>query len=127
MKSETYVKGMQVRREMLGDEYVDNALRNADQYSLPFQDLAIEYCFGSIWARDQLPRRIRSLVNVGMLVALGKPHELEIHLAMALRNGCTKEELSEVLLQATVYCGMPAGSAAFRIARQVFENHPEAV
>ena len=126
MNSETYDKGMRVRREMLGDEYVDNALRNADKYTRPFQDLAVEYCFGSIWAREQLPRRTRSLVNLGMLVALNKPHELEIHVGMALRNGCTKEEISEVLLQATVYCGMPAGSVAYRIARKVFDEHPDA-
>ncbi len=126
MNSETYEKGMKVRREMLGDAYVDSATQNADQYTRPFQDLAVEYCFGSIWAREQLPRRTRSLVNVGMLVALNKPHELEIHVGMALRNGCTKEEISEVLLQATVYCGMPAGSAAYRIARKVFSEHPDA-
>ena len=126
MNSETYAKGMKVRREMLGDAYVDNAMNSADELTQPFQDLAVEYCFGSIWAREQLPRRTRSLVNVGMLVALNKPHELEIHLGMALRNGCTKEELGEVLLQATVYCGMPAGSAAYRIARKVFAEHPDA-
>ncbi|NDC36038.1 MAG: 4-carboxymuconolactone decarboxylase, partial [Synechococcaceae bacterium WB9_2_112] len=107
MNSETYAKGMKVRREMLGDAYVDNAMNNADALTQPFQELAVEYCFGSVWAREQLPRNIRSLVNVGMLVALNKPHELEIHLGMALRNGCTKEQLGEVLLQATVYCGMP--------------------
>ena len=126
MNSETYAKGMKVRREMLGDAYVDNAMSSADELTRPFQDLAVEYCFGSIWAREQLPRRTRSLVNVSMLVALNKPHELEIHLGMALRNGCTKEELGEVLLQATVYCGMPAGSAAYRIARKVFAEHPDA-
>lgn len=126
MNSDTYAKGMKVRREMLGDAYVDNAMNSADELTRPFQELAVEYCFGSIWAREQLPRRIRSLVNVGMLVALNKPHELEIHLGMALRNGCTKEDLGEVLLQATVYCGMPAGSAAYRIARKVFAEHPDA-
>ena len=126
MNSETYAKGMKVRREMLGDAYVDNAMNSADELTQPFQDLAVEYCFGSIWAREQLPRRTRSLVNVGMLVALNKPHELEVHLGMALRNGCTKEELAEVLLQATVYCGMPAGGESFRIARKVFAEQPAA-
>lgn len=124
MNSDTYNKGMKVRREMLGDAYVDNAMNSADELTRPFQDLAVEYCFGSVWAREQLPRRIRSLVNVGMLVALNKPHELEIHLGIALRNGCTREEIGEVLLQATVYCGMPAGSAAYRIALKVFAEHP---
>lgn len=126
MNSETYAKGMQVRREMLGDAYVDNAMQNADELTGPFQDLAVEYCFGSVWAREQLPRRIRSLVNLGTLVALNRSHELEIHIGMALRNGCTREEIREVLLQATVYCGMPAGSTAFRIARKVFSEHPDA-
>ena len=88
MNSDTYDKGMKVRREMFGDAYVDNAMNSTDELTRPFQELAIEYCFGSIWAREQLPRRTRSLVNVGMLVALNKPHELEIHLGMALSNGC---------------------------------------
>lgn len=126
MKSDTYAKGMQVRREMLGDAYVDKAMSSADALTQPFQDLAVEYCFGSVWAREQLPRRTRSLLTVAMLVALNKPHELEIHLGVALRNGCTKEEIGEVLLQATVYCGIPAGNAAYRIARQVFAEHPDA-
>jgi 4-carboxymuconolactone decarboxylase len=125
MNSDTYAKGMQVRREMLGDEYVDNAMRSADELTRPFQDLAVEYCFGSIWAREGLSRHVRSLVNVGMLVALNRPHELEVHIGVALRNGCTREEIREVLLQATVYCGMPAGSQAFRIARQVFSEPSE--
>lgn len=126
MNPDTYSRGMQVRREMLGDAYVDAAMANADALTRPFQDLAIEYCFGSTWAREQLPRRERSLVTVAMLVALNRPHELEIHLGVALRNGCTKAELAEVLLQATVYCGMPAGSAAYRAARQVFADNPDA-
>lgn len=126
MTSETYERGMQVRREMLGDEYVDSAMNTADEFTRPFQDLAVEYCFGSIWGREELPRRTRSLVNIGMLIALNRSHELEVHLGMALRNGCTKSEIREVLLQATVYCGMPAGGTSFRIAREVFAKHPEA-
>jgi 4-carboxymuconolactone decarboxylase len=126
MTSEIYDRGMKVRREMLGDAYVDNAMANADDLSAPFQDLAVEYCFGRIWAREDLPRSTRSLVNIGMLVALNREHELSVHLGMALRNGCTKAEIREVLLQATVYCGMPAGSTAFRVARKVFAEHPDA-
>ena len=124
MNSDTYTKGMKVRREMLGDEYVDNAMQNADALTKPFQELAVEYCFGKIWAREGLPRRTRSLVNVGMLIALNRAHELEVHMRVALRNGCTKEEIREVLLQATVYCGMPAGGESFRIARKVFAEQP---
>lgn len=126
MNSETYDRGMKVRREMLGDAYVDNAMDGATELTKPFQELAVEYCFGAVWAREQLPRRTRSLVNVGMLVALNRPHELEVHIALALTNGCTKVEIGEVLLQATVYCGMPAGSASYRIANKVFAEHPEA-
>ena len=126
MTSETYARGMKVRREMLGDEYVDNAMKNADELTGPFQDLAVEYCFGRIWARDDLPRRTRSLVNIGMLIALNREYELKVHLGMALKNGCTKAEIREVLLQATVYCGMPAGGTGFRIARDVFAQHPDA-
>lgn len=90
MASETYELGMKVRREMLGDEYVDNAMKSADDLTAPFQELAVEYYFGKIWAREGLPRRTRSLVNVGMLVALNRAHELEVHMRVALRNGCTK-------------------------------------
>lgn len=120
MTSDVYDLGMKVRREMLGDEYVDNAMKNADDINRPFQDLAIEYCFGRIWARDGLPRKTRSLVNLGMLIALNRAFELEVHMRIALTNGCTPEEIREVLLQATVYCGMPAGGESFRIARKVF-------
>lgn len=126
MRSDTYTLGMKVRREMLGDAYVDDAMDSADEWARPFQDLAVEYCFGRIWAREGLARATRSLVNVGMLVALNRAHELEVHLGLALRNGCTKAEVAEVLLQATVYCGMPAGSQSFRIARKVFAEHPDA-
>lgn len=120
MTSDVYDLGMKVRREMLGDEYVDNAMKNADDINRPFQDLAVEYCFGRIWARDGLPRKTRSLVNLGMLIALNRAFELEVHMRIALTNGCTPEEIREVLLQATVYCGMPAGGESFRIARKVF-------
>lgn len=120
MHSDTYERGMQVRREMLGDAWVDQAMQNADAINRPFQDLATEYCFGSIWARDELPRNTRSLVNIGMLIALNRAFELETHMKIALTNGCTREEIREVLLQATVYCGMPAGGESFRIARKVF-------
>ena len=127
MTSDVYELGMKVRREMLGDEYVDNAMKNTDEINRPFQDLAVEYCFGRIWAREELPRKTRSLVNLGMLIALNRAFELEVHMRIALRNGCTREEIREVLLQATVYCGMPAGGESFRIARKVFaETAPAA-
>ena len=122
MASEMYERGMQARRDVLGDEYVDNALRSVDKLTKPFQELATEYCWGAIWARDGLARSTRSLVNIGMLIALGRSAELEVHIRGALRNGCTFEEVQEVLLQAAVYCGVPAGSEAFRVARRVFAD-----
>ncbi len=122
MSSEVYERGMKARREVLGDAYVDNALRNADELTKPFQDLATEYCWGSIWGREGLPRKTRSLVNIGMLIALNRAHELEVHIRGAVTNGCSMEEIREVLLQAAVYCGVPAGSEAFRIARKVLSE-----
>lgn len=123
MSREVYDRGMKARRAVLGDEYVDNSLRNADELTQPFQDMATEYCWGQIWGRDGLPFKIRSLVNVGMLIALNRGAELEIHMRGAFTNGCTMEEIREVLLQAAVYCGVPAGSEAFRIARKVYAEH----
>lgn len=122
MPSDAYALGMKARREVLGDEYVDRALNNATELTRPFQELATEYCWGRIWGREGLPRRIRSLVNVGMLVALNRGSELEIHMRAARQNGCTMEEIREVLLQAAVYCGVPAGSEGFRIASKVFDE-----
>jgi 4-carboxymuconolactone decarboxylase len=113
---------MKTRREVLGDAYVDNAIKNASAMTKPFQDLATEYCWGAIWGREGLDRKTRSLINIGMLVALNKPAELEIHLRAARRNGCTAEEVTEVLLQAAVYCGVPAGNDGFRAARKVFDE-----
>ena len=126
MTSETYELGMKVRREMLGDEYVDNALKNVDELTGPFQELLVEYCFGKVWAREELPRNTRSLVNIGMMIAQNRTYELEMHIGIAFRNGCTKAEIREVLLQAAVYCGVPSGNQSFKIARKVFAEHPDA-
>ncbi len=122
MPSNLFDTGMQVRREVLGDAYVDKAMRNADPFAAPFQEFATEYCWGKLWARDGLPRKTRSMVNIGMLIALNRSVELEVHIRGALRNGCTPEEIREVLLQAAVYCGVPAGGEAFRIARKVLSE-----
>jgi 4-carboxymuconolactone decarboxylase len=126
MPSKTYELGMKIRREVLGDEYVDNALRNADALTAPFQEIATEYCWGTIWGSDDLPRKTRSLLNIGMLIALNRGAELEIHMRAARRNGCTMEEIRGVLMQAAIYCGVPAGSEGMRIARKVLaEPLPE--
>lgn len=111
-----------MRREVLGDEYVDNALANVDDFNRPLQDLLNEYCWGTIWTREGLPRKTRSLINLAMLTALSKPHELKAHLRGALNNGCTREEIMETLLQAAVYCGVPAGVDSFRTAKALFDE-----
>lgn len=117
--SELYDRGMKIRREVLGDAYVDGAMKNADDFSRPFQDLVTEYCWGASWGREGLTRKQRSLNNLSMLAALGRSHELELHLRGALRNGCTHDEIRETLIQAAVYAGIPAGVEAFRVARKV--------
>jgi len=119
MSKETYDKGMAARRAVLGDEYVDNALKNADALTKPFQDLATEYCWGTVWGNDDLPRKTRSLLNIGMLVALNRGNELEIHMRGARRNGCTLEEIRAVLIQCAIYVGVPAANDGFKIARKV--------
>lgn len=117
--SERYERGMKIRREVLGDEYVEDALRNADDFSRPFQEILTEVAWGTAWSRGVLTRQERSLINVAMLAALGRSHELAIHLRGALRNGCTREQIREALIQAAVYAGMPVGVEGFRVARQV--------
>lgn len=111
--------GLGVRREVLGDEYVDRAMKNADDFNKPFQEVVSEYCWGLCWADETLSRRERSILNLGMIAALGKMHEFELHLRGAIRNGLTKEELRAVLIQIAVYCGIPVGVDCFRTAKQV--------
>jgi len=117
--------GLAVRREVLGPEYVDRALAEADDFTGPLQELVSEYCWGAIWTRPELPRKTRSLVNLAMLTALNRPHELKLHVRGALRNGCTRDEIREVLLQAAIYCGVPAAIDGFRAAREVLDAEPK--
>jgi 4-carboxymuconolactone decarboxylase len=116
--------GLQIRREVLGEEYVSKAIAQADEFSAPLQELVTEYCWGTVWARPELPRQIRSLINLAMLTALNRPEELKIHLRGALKNGCTKEEIREVLLQTAIYCGLPAAIDSFRSMREIFAETP---
>ena len=120
--STRYEEGLAVRREVLGSAYVDKALADADDLTQPLQELITEYCWGAVWTRPSLPRQTRSLINVAMLTALNRPHEIRLHLRGALRNGCTKEEIMEVLLQSAIYCGVPAAIDSVRIAREVFRE-----
>jgi 4-carboxymuconolactone decarboxylase len=111
--------GLEVRREVLGAEHVERSLESATAFGRPIQEFVTEYCWGAMWARPGLDRRTRSLINLGMLTALNRRHELTVHLKGALNNGVTPEEILETLLQATVYCGVPAGMDAFRTAEAV--------
>ena len=122
MASEKYDKGLAVRREVLGAEYVDRALADADEFSRPMQELLTEYCWGEIWTQPELPRKTRSLINIGMISALNRPHELKLHVRGALRNGCTKEEIRSVLMQVAIYCGVPAAIDGLRVAREVLKE-----
>lgn len=121
MNDDLFETGLEVRKAVLGKEYVEKSLASADDFNMPMQRLTTEYCWGAVWGReDGLPRKTRSMLNLAMLSALNRPHELKLHLAGALRNGVTREEIREVLLQVAIYCGIPAGVDAFRCAREVF-------
>ena len=122
MASELYDKGMKIRREVMGDDYVDRALASIDDFNREFQQMVTEHAWGAIWTRPGLSKKQRSLINLSMLAALNRPEEFELHFRGALKNGCTLEELKETLLQIAVYCGMPAGVSAFRIARKVLDE-----
>lgn len=122
MDRDLYEAGMKVRRQVLGDEYVDRAVASATPITQPLQDLVTEYCWGAIWTRPGLPLKTRSLINLGMLTALNRPDELKLHVRGALANGCSQEEIAEALLQAAVYCGVPAAIGGFKVAREVFEE-----
>ena len=122
MKSPKYEAGMVSRRKVLGDEYVDTALASANPFTRPLQDMVTENCWGEIWAQGILPDKTRSLVTIATLAALKASTELKAHVRGALRNGCTIEEIQDVLLQSTVYCGVPSGIEAFRAAREVIEK-----
>jgi 4-carboxymuconolactone decarboxylase len=120
MNKELFDKGLKVRREVLGSDYVDNAIKNADDFSRPLQEFVTEYCWGELWNRPGLDRKSRSMLNLAMLAALNRPHEIKLHIRGAINNGMTKDEIKEVFLQVGVYCGVPAAVDAFRSAREVF-------
>jgi 4-carboxymuconolactone decarboxylase len=117
-----YERGMATRREVLGDEHVERALSSATEFTAAAQELVTEYCWGAVWTRPGLDRRTRSLINLAMLTALGRMHEFRVHVRAAVNNGCTMEEIRETLLQATVYCGAPAGLESFREAQAVLDQ-----
>ncbi len=120
MNKELFDKGLEIRKSVLGKEFVENSIKNADEFAMPMQELATEYCWGYVWGRPGLDKRTRSFLNLGMIAALNRPHELKIHVKGALRNGLTRQEIMEVFLQVAIYCGVPAGVEYFRIAREEF-------
>ena len=120
MDQATYEKGLAIRRDVLGREYVDSSIANADDFSLPIQQLSTQYCWGEVWGRPGLDRKTRSFLNLAMIAALNRPHELRLHIKAAIGNGLTKDEIKEVFLQVAIYCGIPAGIDSVRAAKEVF-------
>lgn len=120
MPNENFDRGLALRKEVLGEDYVNRSMASADDFSMPMQELSTEYCWGKIWSRPGLSRRERSLLNIGMLSALNRPHELKLHVKAALNNGLSRDEIREALLQVAIYCGVPAGLDSTRLAREAF-------
>lgn len=123
MSKELFEAGLAVRKAVLGAEFVENAIASADDFNRPLQELVTEYCWGACWTREGLSRKTRSMLNLAMLTALNRPHELKMHVKGALRNGLTKEEIREVLLQTAIYCGVPAAVDAFRTAKEAIKEY----
>jgi len=125
VNKELFEKGLGIRRAVLGAEFVDNAIKTADDFNRPLQELVTEYCWGEVWGRPGMDRKTRSLLNLAMLSALNRPHEIKMHVRGALANGVTKDEIKEVFLQVAIYCGVPAAVDSFRIARETFKEMGE--
>ena len=121
MNKELFDKGLAVRKEVLGKEYVENSLKSADEFMMAFQEITTEYCWGYVWDRPGLDRKTRSMLNLAMLTALNRAPEIKLHVKGALNNGVSVDEIKEVLLHATIYCGIPAGLDAFKAANEVLE------
>jgi 4-carboxymuconolactone decarboxylase len=125
MDKETYERGLEIRKSVLGREFVEKSIASADDFNRPLQELVTEYCWGAVWGRDGLDRKTRSLINLAMISALNRPHELKLHVKGALRNGLTREEVREVLLQVGIYCGIPAAVDSFRVAREALAEYDQ--
>jgi 4-carboxymuconolactone decarboxylase len=120
MSKEIFDRGLEIRKSVLGAEFVEKSFAAATPFNLPMQELTTEYCWGYVWGREQLPRKTRSMLNLAMISALNRPHELKMHVKGALKNGVTREEIREIFLQVAIYCGVPAGVDSFRIAGDAF-------
>ena len=122
MDKPTFDKGLAIRKAVLGAEFVDNSFATADDFNREYQELVTQYCWGEVWGRPGLDRKTRSMLNLAMLAALNRPHEIKLHVRGAINNGLTKDEIKEVFMQVAIYCGVPAGVDCFRIAREVFKE-----
>ena len=120
MDKATFEKGLEIRKSVLGAEFVEKSFASADEFNKPFQEFVTEYCWGACWGREVLSKKTRSMLNLAMISSLNRPHELKVHVAGALKNGVTREEIREVFMQVAIYCGVPAAVDSFRIAREVF-------
>ena len=120
MDKKMHDKGLEVRKAVMGEAYVNNALKSVDDFNRPFQELLNEYCGGAVWGREELPRKTRSMLNIAMIAILNRQHEFRGHLKGALTNGVSRDEIREILMQVAIYGGMPAAVDSFRIAREVF-------
>lgn len=120
--SEKFAAGLALRKEVLGDEYVNRSIGNATQFNQPLQTLVTEFCWGDVWQRDGLSKQERSLINLAMISALNRPHELALHVRGAINNGLTPVQIREVLLQVGIYCGVPAAIDSFRVAMEVLKE-----
>ena len=121
-QGELFENGLKVRKEVLGDDYVNKSIAGADEFTRTMAEWSTAYCWGALWTRPGMDRRTRSIVNLAMISALNRPHELKLHVKAALKNGLTKEEMKEIFLQVAVYAGVPAGIDSFRIAREAFKE-----
>jgi 4-carboxymuconolactone decarboxylase len=122
VSQDRYEQGMRIRREVLGDAHVDRAVANTTEFTAPFQEFITEYAWGTIWTRDQIDRRSRSMITLAVLTALGREHEIAMHVRAAIGNGLTRDEIGEVLLHTAVYAGVPASNRAFAIAQQALDE-----
>jgi 4-carboxymuconolactone decarboxylase len=126
MSEDLFEQGLRVRREVLGHEYVDKSIANATAFIWPMQELVTKYCWGEIWTRPGMSRRERSIINLAMLTALNRPHEIKLHVNGALNKGLSRDDIAEIFLQAAIYCGVPAAIDSFRIAAEVFNEREKA-
>jgi 4-carboxymuconolactone decarboxylase len=125
MDKQTYERGLEIRKSVLGKEFVEKSIASADDFNRPLQELVTEYCWGAVWGREGLTKKTRSIINLAMISALNRPHELKMHVKGALRNGLTREEIREVLLQVAIYCGVPAAVDSFRVAREALTEYDQ--